>query len=152
MYQHTFRCAAPEDRTRGGEGQLPSVAPAHHLAQPAGPLARGLVPARLRDAPSASSRQLNLPGTKPVFHHLRRLLGRQGNVLGGQSICQHFLCLPGHRPSHALRLKQNVTQLPLRSSLSSAPATFQLGDLGHTEDEKIACFLGCHKDQMRPCQ
>lgn len=87
------------------------------------PPALGLVPAGLRHSPSASLHQLKLPGTKPVFHHLKYPLGRQGNVVGGQSIGQHFLCLPGYHPSHAFRLKQNVTPLPLRSDLSSASAT-----------------------------
>lgn len=87
------------------------------------PPALGLLPAGLRHSPSASLCQLKLPGTKPVFHHLRYPSGRQGNVLGGQSIGQRFLCLPGYHPSHAVRLKQNVTPLPLRSDLSSASAT-----------------------------
>ena len=73
-----------ETDTGQGEGRLPSGAHSGHLAKPDWPPALGLVPAGLGHSLSASLCQLNLPGSEPGFHHLRCLLGRQGNVLGGR--------------------------------------------------------------------
>lgn len=104
---------------------------------------------------SCGSQALSLCWPRSVKHTKACFLSRrQGHVLGGQSGGQHLLCLPGHQPFRAFRLKRNATQSLLQISLSSASATSELSDLGHLhrENNKIAYFLGCHNDQIRKCK
>lgn len=136
---------ALESGTGHREGQLPSAAHSHQLAEPAWPL--GLW--------NGGTHALSLYWPKSVKHpEVCFLLGRQGNVLGGQSRGQHCLCLPGCHPFRAFRLKQNATQSLSQTSLSSASATSELRDLGYLycEDSQIVCFAGCHNDQRRKCK